>query len=266
LLRLRNRYLRAARPGGAPASKFTWDWKICLATLSAPPGTDVLAWDRRKCTPGEQRRSGKLGCRVEWLAAAEWNATVTRRLGELPKVARERTRREHGRKARVEVLGYVCEAQQRGVFHPHVGLGTELLRTLRRLRRSAWHSGVDVGYGFETGRRGLVDAGMSTVSAASDAGRYISKYLRPDGVKSSFGPMLEAVNRITPRDPDTGCHKSLLRPVYVSPALTRLTGVTMGFFRFRRWVSRAGGEGVDIAELVAAYALHRTSGAVPLRV
>jgi hypothetical protein len=59
------------------------------------------------------------------VAAADWNATVTRRLGELLKVARERTRRKHCRHARVEVLGYVCEAQQRGAFHPHVVLGLQ---------------------------------------------------------------------------------------------------------------------------------------------
>ncbi len=99
-----------------------WDGKTCLVTLTAP-GADLLPWDKSKCPKGEHRCSGRLGCRVEWLAAARWNMTVTKRLGDLLKVAREATRRAHGSRGRVEVLGYVCEAQQRGVFHPHVVLG-----------------------------------------------------------------------------------------------------------------------------------------------
>jgi hypothetical protein len=125
-------------------------------------GEGCAARDRLKCAGGEHRCSGRLGCRVHWVAAADWNATVTRRLGDLLKVARERTRRKHGRHARVEVLGYVCEAQQRGVF-----------------------------------------------------------------------------------------------PVYVSPVLTKLTGVTMGFLRFRRWIWYAWGEGVKHRDMLVAYAAHR---------
>ena len=201
-----------------------WEGKTCLVTLTAP-GADALPWDRRTCPPGEHRCSGKLGCRVQWLAAAEWNASVTRRLGYLLKVARERTRRKHGRNARVEVLGYVCEAQQRGVFHPHVVLGYRTAAdraALETFRKALGHQRGS--YGFGTRRRGSFDAGKPDRFSAGDAGRYISKYLRPDGAKTSFVPLLEAVNRITPRDPDTGRHKNLLRPVYVSPALTRLTG------------------------------------------
>jgi hypothetical protein len=210
-----------------------WDGKTCLVTLTAP-GADVLPWDVTRCPPGEHKCSGKLGCRVDWLAAARWNAAVTKQLGDLLKAARERTRRKHGENG-VVVLAYVCEAQQRGVFHPHVVLGfrtaadraslATFVDGLRRLRGR---------YGFGTGRRGSFDGGKPERFTGQDAGRYISKYLRPDGAKSSFVPLLEAVARITPRDALTGCHKNLVRPVYVSPRLTRITGVTMGFLRFCR--------------------------------
>jgi hypothetical protein len=93
----------------------------------------------------------------------------------------------------------------------------------------------------------------------------VSKYLRPDGAKTSFVPLLEHINRVTPRDPVAGRHKHLLRPVYVSPVLTKLTGVTMGFLHFRRWIWHAWGEGVRHGEVLAAYTLHRLLGAIPLR-
>ena len=211
-----------------------WDGKTCLVTVTAP-GTDELPWDPSKCPPGEHKCSGRLGCRVHRATAATWNATVTKRLGDLLKVARERVRRKHGRHAQVLVLAYVCESQQRGVFHPHVVLGYRtaadraaldtFVETLRRQR------GV---YGFGTGRQGSFDGGKADRFTGQDAGRYISKYLRPDRAKTSFVPLLEAINESTPRDPTTGRHRQLVRPVYVSPMLTRVTGVTMGFLRFTR--------------------------------
>ena len=242
-----------------------WDGGTCLVTLTAP-GVRELPWDRSKCPPGEHTCSGRLGCRVGVFTAATWNATVTKRLGDLLKVAREQTRRAHGGGARVVVLGYVCESQQRGVFHPHVVLGyrrgcdrvaLDTFRDALRRKRGA--------YGFGTGWRGSFDAGRPDRFTAGDAGRYISKYLRPDGAKTSFVPLLEAVAQITPRDPATGRHKHLLRPVYVSTSLTRRTGVTMGFLRFRRWVFRAWGSGVAADDVRFAYELRRRFGAEVLR-
>jgi hypothetical protein len=199
------------------------------------------------------------------VAAAQWNADLTVRLGQLLKLARERVRRKHGRNAKVVVLGYVCESQQRGVFHPHVVLGyvTAADRAaLDTFRGALAQRRGD--YRFGTGP-GSFDAGTPERFSAADAARYISKYLRPDGAKTSFVPLLEAVTRITPRNPETGRLKYLLRPVYVSPRLTKITGVTMGFLRFRRWIWFAWGPGVSQAELVVAYQLHRDLGAIPLR-
>lgn len=236
-----------------------WDGKTCMVTLTAP-GADVLGWDRSRCAEGEHRCSGERGCRVQWVAAATWNAKVTRRLGELLKVAREQTRRKHGSAARVEVLAYVCEAQLRGIFHPHLILGyrtaadraaLDTFRNTLRRKRGA--------YGFGTGRRGSYDAGTPERFNARDAARYISKYLRPDRARASFVPLLEAINRITTRDPETGRRKGLVRPVYVSTALTRKTGVTMGFLRFKRWVWREWGPGIDRESLRMLYRGHRTA-------
>ena len=213
-----------------------WDGKTCLVTLTAP-GVDVLPWDPAECPGYGHQCSGKLGCRVHWRAAAVWNATVTKRLGDLLKVARERVRRKHQGRGEVVVLAYVCEAHQRGVFHVHLVLGyrtapdraaLDTFRDALRRRRGA--------YGFGTGRRGSFDIGKPDRFTGPDAGRYISKYLRPDGAKTSFVPLLEAVNRVTERNAETGRHKNLVRPVYVSTRLTRISGITMGFLRFCRRV------------------------------
>jgi hypothetical protein len=118
---------------------------------------------------------------------------------------------------------------------------------------------------FGTGRQGSFDGGRPDRFTAGDAGRYISKYLRPDGAKTSFVPLLYAVGLITPRDPSTGRHKYLLRPVYVSTKLTKKTGVKMGFLRFRRWVFVAWGAGVSDGELRFAYELRWQFGAEVLR-
>ena len=241
-----------------------WEGKTRLITLTAP-GAKVLPWDRSACPKGAHTCSGMLGCRVAWVAAASWNATVTKRLGELLKAAREQTRRQD-RGARVEVLGYVCEAQQRGVFHPHVVLGYRtaadraaldtFVGTLRRKRGA---------YGFGTGQRGSFDAGKPDRFNPADAARYISKYLRPDRAKTSFVPLLEAINRIVARDPTTGRRKHLVRPVYVSTGLTRRTGVTMGFLRYKRWAWRRWGGGWPEEVIRAAYKHHQSRCAITRR-
>ncbi len=246
------------------ANLAAWDGETCLVTLTAP-GAGELPWDRSKCPEGEHVCAGRLGCRVEWAAAVAWNSTVTERLGDLLKVAREATRRRHGGKARVHVLAYVCEAQQRGVFHPHVVLGyrtaadraaLDTFRETLRRKRGA--------YGFGTGRRGSFDPGQPERFGASDAGRYISKYLRPDGAKTTFVPLLEAVARMTPRDPATGRLVRLVRPVYISPVLTRRTGVTMGYLRYRRWAWRKWGPGVPEVALKVGYWAFVACGFAPL--
>lgn len=79
-----------------------------------------------------------------------------------------------------------------------------------------------------------------------DAARYVSEHLRPGKAETSFLPLLEGINRITARDRYTCRHKHLVRPVYVSTSLTRMTGVTNGFLRYQRFAYRKwGGGGPD---------------------
>lgn len=81
------------------------------------------------------------------------------------------------------VLGYVLEAQQRGVLHPHLVLGYRMaadraaLDTFRGALKKARGE-----FGFGTGR-GSFDAGQPDRFNAADAARYVSKYLRPDSAK-----------------------------------------------------------------------------------
>jgi hypothetical protein len=241
-----------------------WGGKTVLVTLTAP-GADLLPWDRSKCQPGEHVCSGPRGCQVDSIAAANWNATVTKRLGNLLKAAREQARRTHRGAARVVVLAYVCEAQRRGVFHPHLVLG--YLTAADRVALDTFCAYLDEKrgeYGFGTGSRGF-DRGQPDRFGGPEAGRYIAKYLRPDLAKRSFVPLLVAVAGVTPRDPKTGRHKFLVRPAYVSPALTRLTRVTIGYLRFCRWLFVVWGDGVPEAERRMAYVLRQTFRAVPLR-
>ena len=76
------------------------------------------------------------------------------------------------------------------------------------------------------------------------------------GAKTSFVPLLEAINRIMPRDPETGRPKVVVRPVYVSVMLTRETGVTMTFLRFKRWVWVVLGPGATEDDLRTLYDRH----------
>jgi hypothetical protein len=211
-----------------------WDGKACMVTLTGP-GRDVLPWDLSNCAPGKHRCSGKRGCKVVWSAAAEWNSTVTERLSALADLARERVRRKFGKRAQVVVLGYVLEAHSRGVFHVPLVLGyrTAVDRAALDTFRGALKEARGR-YGFSTGP-GSFDAGEPDRFNPADAARYVTKYLRPDGAKSSFVPLLEAVEQLVQRDPETGRSKVLVRPVYVNPKLTQITGVTMGFLRFRRY-------------------------------
>ena len=167
-------------------------------------------------------------------------------------------RRTHGSRAKVRVLAYVCESQQRGVFHPHVVLGFRTAAERAALDTfTAYVERKRGGYGFGVGSRGSFDRGRPGRFGGTDAGRYVSKYLRPNGAKTSFVPLLRDVGGIVPRDPVTKRANVLVRPVFVSPELSRRTGVTMGFLRFKRWIYVALGGGCPEHEALELYATHR---------
>jgi hypothetical protein len=73
---------------------------------------------------------------------------------------------------------------------------------------------------------------------------------------------VETVAQVTLRDPVTGRHKYLMRPVYVSPRLTRVTGITMGFLRFCRHAFMAFKVQHQPDELLLLYRIARTFDAV----
>jgi len=165
----------------------------------------------------------------------------------------------------VWVLAIVFEAQKRGVFHPHLVLGYRTAAdraALDTFRETLWRKRGRSGFG--TGARGSFDAGLPERFTGLDAGRYIAKYLRPDGAKGSFVPLLQAIEEVTPRNPTTGRLRQLVRPVYVSPVLTQETGLTMGFLRFRRWAYRVWGSESGTEELRFAYGLRCKLGGIPI--
>jgi hypothetical protein len=210
-----------------------WDGEVCLMTLTGP-GRAELPWDRRQCShaPGV-RCSGRLGCKVDWMEAAHWNSSVLSRWQLLLEAAQAQVRREHGRVARVVVLARVLEAHRRGVFHLHVVLGYRTaadraaLETFRRYMGKAKHRRR---YEFGTGRRSF-DAGKPGWFRPADAARYVAKYLRPDGAKESFIPLLAGVEGVAAVSLRTRRSTCNLRPVFVNPMLTKRSGVTVGWLR-----------------------------------
>lgn len=222
-----------------------WDGLTTIATLTAP-GASELPWDPRLCRiKGPHKHSGPAGCQVNPMVAAGWNHDLNRRFSRLLNAGREDVRRSC--LPRPVLLLAVCELK-RGVFHLHVVFGyypyqraglDQLLKYLRR------HRGE---YGFGRGRKGF-DPGSPGKYTGEHAGRYASKYLRPDGAKGSFLPALEVLERVVPRDPETGRPRHLFRPVYVSPLLTRKSGITISWLRFVRYAYARWGPGLSPHEL-----------------
>jgi histone H3/H4 len=211
----------------------SWSGGVSMVTLTAP-GADLLPWDPVQCkVQREHEHAGPLGCRVERSAAAEWNAQCARNLSKLIRQARKYAKRRS--RGTVTVLAYVLERQERGLFHPHVVLGyqtgpdreaLDLFTAYMRRHRAR--------YGFSRQRAGF-KPGQPGRFKGDHAGRYVAKYLRPDQAKASFIPLLRDVAQLAPR---TEGRRSLVRPVYVSPQLTSVTGVTMRWMRARRWMYR----------------------------
>jgi hypothetical protein len=71
--------------------------EVLLSAVTAP-GADVLPWDEAACDHlGEHRHSGERGCRVQAVAAREWNETASDRWRRLHRRARQDTLRRCGR-------------------------------------------------------------------------------------------------------------------------------------------------------------------------
>jgi hypothetical protein len=235
-----------------------WEGETTIATLTAP-GADVLPWDPTQCKAvGAHRHSGPAGCVVQPWEAANWNRTATKRLSRLIHAASARVRR--AKVGSPDLLATVLELK-RGVFHAHIVLGYEghtrqalelFLDALDELRGE---------YGFGAGKRGGFDRGKPGRYSGPHAGLYTSKYLRPDGAKGSFVPALIRMEQLIERNPDTGRPKEQVRPVFVSPKLTRKSGVTMRFLRWTRYAYVVWGRvKIPRHELLAIYRLVRMFG------
>lgn len=115
---------------------------LFFVTLTAP-GVDVLPWDRCKCNHGpEVECSGRIGCVVDAVPAADWNAQGPRAWSWFVTYLRRSVGVE------VEYCG-VWEVQRRGVLHRHavfrcVGVTQRRFRAAVRLSAMRWGFGRQI--------------------------------------------------------------------------------------------------------------------------
>ena len=207
---------------------------MVLLAVTAP-GADQLPWDESHCRPlGNHRHSGSLGCRVDPVAARDWNESASKRWRDLHRRAYQAVRR-HG--VRCTLLVRTFERQRRGVLHVHpvLGFGTPAERHAAHLyagylERFAAH------YGF-----GFTERRLRKLSAKA-AAAYLSAYF------------------VTGKKGKESLQESVMAPdmprsiIHVSTDLTQLSGVTMRELRFRRFVwfiAKAAGTSLAEARQIA---------------
>jgi hypothetical protein len=241
------------------------DRPITMFSLTAG-GADTShgRWDTLRCAHrGPHTHTGLSGCRVRRLEAAVWNAQAPERWGKLRDAVYSQVRRRYG-KVRVVILGVVWQLQSRGLLHAHVvvgfeagGLGEDVIAFYRRSMRKLMPQ-----YGFARGRYGF-HGGRTDRFGARDAANYLAPYLSPGD-----GSLAEAVADMQQfaGTREDGTRRSF-RPVYVSPSLTKATGCTMAFLRFKRWVYAVWGKALANAmtpgEWRRFWELRRQFGVVP---
>lgn len=220
----------------------SWRHFMQMATATAP-GKDVLPFDTEKCGhPSDGSAcSGPAGCVVREVQAGMWNREAIPAMRGALRRTRVAGRRKGIRVDRWRLLAYVPEIE-RGVIHLHLAFGwTGHVRPgdarwlMSRFKREL----VRGGYGkqFKAGR-------MSHGAGGEQAGSYMAKYMGKSG--------LEAL-KVLPAG---------MQPVYVSPVLTRRTGITMRFLRMARRAWRKWGV-CDYALLVRFFAWAREHNVDP---
>lgn len=204
---------------------------VALLTVTAPGS----AW----FTSAADDRGGTRREEVRW-----WNATARARWRSLHLRASKQARRWaalHG--CRWRLLYRAWEYQKRGLLHLHAVLpwSSWVERTAtRRYVRAVWALARSEGFGFVLGG----DEGEAPSwerpprikpADAAAATRYVAKYV------ASTGRGKEGMASVAKR---TACRGSVL---YISPSLTKLSGVTMTSLRARRriharypWASTSG--------------------------
>jgi hypothetical protein len=115
---------------------------LFMVTLTAD-GADVLPWDESQCSHDpEDPCSGRVGCVVESLAAADWNGRAPRAFSDVVTYVR--------RRSGVDVQYVACwETQKRGVLHRHAlvrapGISQRRFRAVWRLSAMRWGFGRQV--------------------------------------------------------------------------------------------------------------------------
>lgn len=211
------------------------------------PGVDAgLVWDPARCTvQGPHKHSGELGCRVNQAAADLWNRESIKWWAKLHEAAQEATRRAVG--ARAYVVFKIPEVHKRGVRHWHVLLG--YTSPLERAAVEQYYREINArapryGFGFALPPRDRAAGG------GAGAAYFASYFVSGSGHKSSItesvkSPVLD------------GCS------IYVSPRLTKRSGITMRSLRLRRYLWwRIGPGGLRLAEMLGlgineTYELHQ---------
>lgn len=220
----------------------TWamDWRVVLfANLKeldslvmfsaiTPPGQDHLPYDEAHCAHYGPHKHGKpYECRIDPDALAQWSHDISKRWKRLHNAARNAVKRRHGRCLSLATRAW--EPQKRGAAHVHpvfavptphdVVLASAYFEEVARL--APRH-----GFGFVGQKRGRSQHVMSAERAAA----YLSSYfVSGRGEKATLAE--NARNPHLPR---------LL--IWINPALTRRTGVTMRSRRRCRqlWAVRSG--------------------------
>lgn len=222
-----------------------WKGWAQMVTYTAP-GADRLAWDTAKCGhPADGSLcEGPKGCVVNEAAAAWWNAHVLPAFSRAVKRTRVKMGRRRGGRDRLPVeritlLAYALELK-RGVFHIHAVWGwpmgvkpSEIRAFLAALNRELVKEDF-----------GRPKASKAAYGNATALGSYLAKYLAKD-----LAETLRAIpaNR---------------QPVFVSPKLTRETGVTMRFLRMKRRAWKLWGTR-DYADLVLFFRWAESHGVDP---
>jgi hypothetical protein len=220
----------------------TWakDWRVvlfanlkhldCLVMLSAitPPGQDHLPYDEAHCAHLGQHVHGKrLGCRIDPDALAQWSRDISKRWKRLHNAARNSVKRRHGRCLPLVMRAW--EPQARGAAHVHpvfaVPTPADVLLA-RAYFEEVGRLAPRHGFGFVGRKQGV----SQQIMVAERAAAYLSSYfVSGRGEKATLSE--NARNPHLPR-----------MLLWLTPSLTRLTGVTMRSRRRCRqlWAVRSG--------------------------
>lgn len=200
---------------------------IALSAVT-PPGQDKLPYDERYCAHlGPHDHGKEYGCRIEEEALRAWSYDISRRWKRLHNAARNATKREGGRC--LPLLARVWEPQARGAAHVHLVFALaepDDERIARLYFKQLARLAPKHGFGFVGEKKGV----SMKIFAAERAAAYLSSYF----VRGSKEKATLQENARNPYMPH------LL--IWVSPKLTKLTGITMRNLRRLRhlWAIRSG--------------------------